>query len=301
MRAVVTGGTGLIGRELITQLNQPVLLSRSTASQNGAQVLAWQPEQEAAPLATAGQIDAVFHLAGEPVAGRWTADKKRRIADSRKLGTRNLVAGIASMTQKPKVLVSVSAVGYYGDRGDTELDEASDRGDGFLADVCADWEKEALAATAFGVRVVRVRIGVVLASGGGALAKMLPPFRVGLGGPLGNGKQWMPWVHIDDVVGILLHAAKTDAELGVLNAVAPHPVTNSEFTQALGQALHRPAFLPMPKLALHVLFGEMSEMLLGSQRVLPRRAERSGYQFHYTDLASALRDILHRPSESQAA
>jgi uncharacterized protein (TIGR01777 family) len=220
----------------------------------------------------------VFNLAGEPVAeGRWTDERKRRIRDSRVLGTRNLVAGLAGLTTRPRVLVSASAVGYYGDRGDQTLDETSSPGHGFLADVCVEWEREALAAERLGIRVVCVRTGIVLAHGGGALAKMLTPFRMGAGGKLGNGRQWMPWIHLDDEVGILLHAMK-DARLhGAINAVGPRPVTNAEFTRALGRAMHRPAFLPVPKTALRLAFGEMSEILTASQRVLPKEAERTGY------------------------
>jgi uncharacterized protein (TIGR01777 family) len=246
-------------------------------------------------------IDVVFNLAGEPVAeGRWTQDKKRRIRDSRVIGTSKLVAGLRELDRKPTVLVSASAVGYYGDRDDQELDETSEVGRGFLAEVCAAWEREALAAEALGVRVVCVRIGIVLARSGGALARMLTPFKLGAGGRLGSGKQWMPWIHLDDVVGVLLHAARNEVVRGAMNAVSPQPVTNAEFTRALGRALHRPAFLSMPKAALRIAFGEMSEVVMASQRVLPRVAESTGYNFRHPGLEGALAAALARSHRTAA-
>jgi hypothetical protein len=253
----------------------------------------WAPEAGPPSASAFHGVEVVFNLAGEPVAGgRWTAERKRRIRESRVLGTRNLVAGLAGMERRPRVLVSASAVGYYGDRGDEALDETSSPGHDFLADVCVEWEREALAAERLGIRVVCVRTGIVLARGGGALARMLTLFRMGAGGKLGSGRQWMPWIHLDDEVGILLHAMKDARIHGAINAVGPRPVTNAELTRTLGHALHRPTFLPVPETALRMAFGEMSEILTASQRVLPKEAERTGYAFKHADLAGALTAVL---------
>jgi hypothetical protein len=305
IKALITGGTGLLGRELLVKQQDSVVLSRDPArasrERGVGRAVRWDSASAPAPIEALQGIDIVFNLAGEPVAeGRWTEDKKRRIRDSRVLGTRNLVAGLRALDRKPEVLVSASAVGYYGDRGDEELDETSQAGRGFLAEVCSEWEREALAAEALGVRVVCVRIGIVLAPGGGALARMLTPFKMGAGGRLGSGKQWMPWIHIDDVVGVLLHAGRTAAIRGVMNAVSPEPVTNAEFTRALGRAVHRPAFLAVPMTALHIAFGEMSEVLMASQRVLPRVAERTGYRFKHAGLEGALAAVIAAPHRTEA-
>jgi uncharacterized protein len=297
MRTLVTGATGLVGTQLLSRIENAVVLSRrpDEAAQALGQVeaLAWNPEAGPAPLRALDGVEAIFHLAGEPVAeGRWTDDKKRRIRASRIVGTRNLIKGLAVSESRPKVLVSASAVGYYGDRGDEELDEHSTPGQGFLSEVCVDWEREAIAAEQLGVRVACVRIGIVLAPRGGALARMLMPFRLGVGGRLGNGRQWMPWIHIDDLVGIMLYASRNDAVRGPINAVAPHPVINADFTRALAQAVHRPALFPVPRAALRIAFGEMSEILLASQRVFPRAAEQSGYRFESPDLPRALANVI---------
>ena len=234
----------------------------------------------------------VFHLAGESVAeGRWTAAQKVRIRESRVIGTRNLVAGIARAEPRPRVLVSASAVGYYGDRGEEELTEASPPGDDFLADVCIAWEREARVAEQHGVRVVLARTGIVLGQGG-ALAKMLTPFKLGAGGPLGNGRQWMPWIHVADLARLYLHAADTTSIQGPMNAVGPDPVRNSEFTKALGRALHRPAFMPAPYLGLRLVFGEFAKVLFASQRVIPQVAIDTGFHFEYPQIAAALAEIL---------
>jgi uncharacterized protein len=297
MRTLVTGATGLIGRALVDRLESAVVLTRDPARAKNTfptvESYAWTPEAGPPPAAALDDVDVVFNLAGEPVAvGRWTADKKRRIRDSRVLGTRNLVAGLSAMANRPRVLVSASAVGYYGDRGDEELVETSPAGRGFLAEVCADWEREALAAANLGVRVVCARLGIVLAQGGGALARMLTAFRLGAGGKLGDGRQWMPWIHLDDVIGILLHASQDPRIQGAINAVGPRPVTNAEFTPSLARALHRPAFLTVPKLALRLAFGEMGEILTDSQRVSPKVTEQTGYAFQHADLDSALKAAL---------
>jgi hypothetical protein len=255
----------------------------------------------APPQALQG-AEVVFNLMGEPAAdGRWTAEKKRRIRDSRVVGTRHLVQGLAALDERPRVLVAASAVGYYGDRGDELLDERSSPGQGFLADVCIDWEREAMAAERLGIRVVCVRIGLVMSTAGGALAKMLPPFRLGAGGRLGSGRQWMPWIHIDDLVGILLHAGRSEALRGPVNGVVPAPVTNAAFTLALARAVRRPAVLPMPAFALNVAFGEMSGMLMASQRVMPTAALRSGYAFSHPDLGEALASLLGPEARRDAA
>ena len=306
MTALVTGGTGVLGTALIANLGQATLLSRDPARANrfgtSVKVHGWRPELEVPTPETLDGVDTVFHLAGEPVAeGRWTSEKKRRIHDSRVVGTRNLVAALAAGANHVKVLVSASAVGVYGDRGDQELDETSPAGDGFLAEVCQGWEREAMAAERLGVRVVCVRIGIVLAPRGGALAQMLSPFKLGVGGQLGDGRQWMPWVHIEDVVGSFLHAAAHEEIHGPLNCVSPHPVTNAQFTRTLAKTLHRPALLTVPKAALRIGFGEVSDVLLASQRVLPRVAERTGYKFSYPELAGALSAVTTATPSGAAA
>ena len=307
MHAVVTGATGLIGRALIRSLGSGVaVLSRDDGRAQrllgGVRVHRWAPEAGPAPAVALRGAGVVFNLAGEPAAeGRWTAEKKCRIRDSRVVGTRHLVEGLAALDERPRVLVSASAVGYYGDRGDESLDERSSPGQGFLADVCIDWEREAMAAERLGIRVVCVRIGLVMSTAGGALAKMLLPFRLGAGGRLGSGRQWMPWIHIDDLVGILLHAAQRDAIRGAINGVAPAPVTNADFTMALARAVRRPAVMPMPAFALNVAFGEMSGMLMASQRVMPTLALRTGYEFVHPDLDGALASLLAPQARRDAA
>lgn len=294
LKALLTGATGLLGRELLRHLPAPHVLTRSPEAlrstvDSAPQAWAWRAEAERAPTAAFEEVEAVFHLAGEPVAqGRWSAAKKQRIRDSRVLGTRNLVASIGNILPRPRVLVCASAIGYYGDRGDELLEETSAAGQGFLADVCRAWEAEALEAEKHGVRVVLARMGVVLAPRGGALERMRVPFRLGLGGKLGSGEQWMSWVHLDDAVGLLLHAATRKELRGPLNVVSPSPVTNQDFTRQLARALERPAVLPVPRLALSLALGEVSDVLLESQRVLPRVAQQSGYTFAYAELGPAL-------------
>jgi hypothetical protein len=300
MRAIVTGATGLVGRKLLSRLAHPAVLSRHAGAataklgRDDARVFAWDPQREPAPAEAFENIDTVFHLAGESVAqGRWTADKKARIRDSRVLGTRNLVATLCQLDRPPRVLVSASAVGYYGDRGDEILDETAWPGSDFLAQVSVDWEREALLAGDAGIRVVTVRTGIVLSKDGGALAKMLTPFRLGMGSPLGSGRQWMPWIHLDDLIGLLLLAAEREDLQGPLNATAPTPVTNREFTRALGRAVHRPTFLPaVPEAVLRLGLGEFAGVLLASTRAVPRRAEAAGYGFAHPRLDDALQKLL---------
>jgi uncharacterized protein len=306
MRALITGATGLVGKHLVGGLDDVVVLSRNPDQARRrlgkVEAHAWNPEGGPAPAEAIRGVEVVFSLAGEPVfEGRWTDEKKRRIRDSRVVGTRNLVSAIAASESRPKVLVSASAVGYYGDRGDEELDERSTPGDGFLAEVCVEWEREAMAAAQLGIRVVFVRIGIVLAPDGGALATMLTPFRMGVGGRLGSGRQWMPWVHIKDLVGVMLHASRNDAIRGPINAVAPHPVTNIDFTRTLANAVHRPAMLPVPRIALRLALGEVSDILLASQRVLPKVAENSGCVFEHPSLAGALDDVMTSVAQSSPA
>ena len=299
MKTLVTGGTGMVGPRLLRMLDQPVILSRNPERARekvghlAGRIIRWNPMAGPPPAEAFAGVEAVFHLAGESVAeGRWTAAQKARIRDSRVVGTRNLVQGIAQVSDRPRVLVSASAVGYYGDRGEEELTESASPGRDFLADVCVAWEKEALAAEKLGVRVVTERTGIVLGAGGGALAKMLTPFKLGAGGPLGNGRQWMPWVHVSDLARLYLHAAEHESIRGPMNAVAPHPVRNSEFTKALGRQLRRPAFMPAPYLGLRLLFGEFAQVLFASQRVVPQVALDTGFTFQYPDIAAALKEIL---------
>jgi uncharacterized protein (TIGR01777 family) len=306
MRTIVIGATGLIGTELIQRLGSAIVLSRDPerARQRlpAVEAHAWSPEAGPPPSGALQGVDTVYNLAGEPVAeGRWTNDKKRLIRDSRVLSTRNLIAGLAAQESRPRVLVSASAVGYYGDRGDEELDETSSAGRGFLASVCEEWEREALAAERLGIRVVCVRTGIVLSPRGGALARMMVPFRLGAGGRLGSGRQWMPWIHIDDVVGIMMHASQDDSIRGAINSVAPRPVTNTDFTTALGHAMQRPAFFPVPMGALRLAFGEMSEILTASQRAFPKVAERTGYAFKYAELGGALDAVLSTQANREAS
>ncbi|MEE2835100.1 MAG: TIGR01777 family oxidoreductase [Myxococcota bacterium] len=297
MKSVITGATGLIGMRLAQGLDQPTILSRNPERAQrlmpGAQAVGWAPEREAAPVSALEGRDVVFHLAGEPVAsGRWSDEKKRRIRDSRVIGTQRLLEGLAACEHPPKTLVAASAVGFYGDRGDTVLDESSSMGEGYLAEVCRDWETEALRAESLGIRVVCLRIGIVLAEDGGALEQMLPIFRLGGGGKLGSGQQWMPWIHVDDVVGLLLWSATNPEASGVYNGVAPEPVRNAEFTKSLAAAINRPAFMPVPRLGLRLLFGEKTSIIMASQNIQPRRALGDGYRFAFPQLDGALNTLF---------
>jgi uncharacterized protein len=281
MRVAVTGASGLIGTRLSSAL-------RARGDEVVGISLRSGPPS---PDALAG-CDAVVHLAGEEVAQRWTDKARERIRSSRVDGTRGLVQAIAGAEPRPRVLVSASAVGYYGHRGDERLDESAAPGDDFLAQVCIDWEREANAAAEHGVRVVTVRTGVVLSKSGGALAKMLPPFRLGVGGPVAGGRQYLPWIHIDDLVGIYVAAVDNEDWSGPVNAAAPEPVTNAEFSKALGRALHRPAIAPVPTFAIRLLYGDMAEIVTEGQRAIPARALQLGYAFVHPDLDEALADAL---------
>jgi uncharacterized protein (TIGR01777 family) len=302
MRALVTGATGFVGHRLLAHLQKPVVLSRNGAkaekelAQLSVKAFSWNPTQEPAPTEAFDGVDAVFHLAGESVAsGWWTSAKKVRMRESRIGGTRNLVATLAALPAKPKVLISASAVGYYGDRGDEILTESSSPAGDYLAELCQGWEREARGAEAHGIRVAMIRIGIVLGEKGGALAKMLTPFYLGAGAPLGSGRQYMPWIHIEDLVRMMLFAAEHEQVHGPLNGSAPSPVTNREFTKALGRALQRPTFMPpIPRFMLRLMFGEFGNILLTSQRAIPKAVEQAGFKFDYPELEPALQSIFKR-------
>ena len=298
MNVTVTGATGLIGSKLVAALkargDQVTVLSRNPekAQQSlGVEAHGWDPLSEPAPAAALSGRDAVVHLLGENVAQRWTAKAKKAIHESRELGTRNLVAGIEASSPRPAALVSSSAVGYYGKHGDERVPESSPAGSDFLAGVCVAWEREADRASELGLRVVKLRTGVVLDKTGGALKTMLPPFKAGVGGPVASGKQYMPWIHVDDVVGLYLAALDGDWS-GAYNATAPEPVTNKVFSKALGKALHRPAIAPVPAFALGILYGEMKEIVTEGQRAVPERPLAEGYAFQHPDLDEALSSAL---------
>ena len=292
MRVLMSGASGLlglaIGRALKADGAEVTGLVRGNAS--GPDQIRWEPGK---PLTLNSSFDVVIHLAGESVVGRWTAAKKARIRDSRVLGTQTLAEAVARMEVKPRVMIAASAIGFYGDRGEEVLTEDSTSGTGFLAEVSREWEAASEPAERAGVRVAHIRTGIVLSQHGGALKQMLLPFRFGLGGRLGDGKQWMSWIHIDDHVGAVRFVLDNENVGGPVNFTAPSPVTNAEFTTALGKALSRPAILPAPAFALRLAFGQMAdEALLASARVLPERLLGSGYSFRFRELGPALEDLL---------
>jgi uncharacterized protein (TIGR01777 family) len=301
MNILITGATGFVGRRLCEMLHQAGHTVRALSRDSVAakqrvphlkEVFPWNPLQELPPLQAFEGCDAVINLAGESIAGRWTAPKKQLIRDSRVLGTKNLVNALAQLSSRPKVLISASAIGYYGDRGEETLTEDAAPGSDFLAQVCRDWENEALKAESLGMRVVRLRIGLVLGRGGGTLQALLPLFRVGLGGPLGSGRQWWSWIHRDDLCRLIVQILANENVSGPVNATAPQPVRQKEFAQVLGRVLRRPAFLPTPAFALKIALGEFADGILASQRALPRRAQEMGYRFQFEELEGALREIL---------
>ena len=300
MKVTITGATGLIGSGIVRALQArgdavTVLTrdpDRARATLGDVEAHAWSLLDEPAPAAALAGRDAVVHLAGENVAQRWNDASRRAIRATREIGTRNLVAGLAAIEDRPGVLVSASAVGYYGERGDEPVTEDAPPGDDFLAHVCIAWEREAQAARELGLRVAMLRTAVVLDKNGGALSKMLPFFRLGIGGPVAGGRQYLPWIHVDDIVGLYLAALDDASWEGPINACAPEPVTNRDFSRALGRALRRPAFAPVPGFAVRVLYGDMAQIVTTGQRTVPMRALEHGYVFEHTDLEQALRDAL---------
>ena len=299
MRIAITGSTGLVGSALVPFLtagnNAVTHLVRAQSKQPSlGSSFVWDPLKGEVNTRALEGADAIIHLAGENIAaGRWNARRKTSIKESRLTSTRLLAKSLSQMPSPPRVFISASAIGYYGDRGEERLDESSSPGTGFLADVCREWEEATAPAASRGIRVVNLRIGMVLSPKGGALAKMLTPFRLGLGGVLGEGRQFMSWISIDDLIGIIYHALITESLQGPVNAVTPHPITNRDFTRILGSVLHRPTIAAVPAFAARLAFGEMADaLLLSSTRVTPKRLLDSRYQFRYPDLESALKHLL---------
>ncbi len=301
MRVLVTGASGFIGSALCDALlargDSVVGLSRDpqrARSTNPSVVWhAWEPTLERPPAAAFENVEGVINLEGEKINQRWTDEAKRRIMESRRTGTRNLIAAIAGLEQKPKVLVNQAAIGFYGDRGEAMVDESAGPGEGYDAEVVREWEAAAHEAEGIGLRLVIVRTGHVLDSSGGLLGELLTPFKLGVGGPIAGGRQYVSWIHIDDEIGILLWALDNEAVSGTVNSTAPNPVTNREFSHAIGRALGRPASVPVPGFVLDLKFGgEFGKVLRGGQRVMPRRALDLGYEFRYSDIDEALRNLL---------
>ena len=299
-RVLASGVSGPIGTALLPALRaagaQITRLVRPTSrrSSQDEATIAWDPEQPISASSVSG-FDAVIHLAGDSIVGRWTPEKKKSIRDSRVTGTNNLAQALAQANLKPAVFVCSSAIGYYGNRGDEVLTEESQPGQGFLPDVCREWEQATRTAADAGIRTVQIRTGVVLSPKGGALAEMIIPFKIGVGGRIGSGKQWMSWIDVDDMVGGILHVLNTEGIRGPVNFVAPNPVTNREYTKTLASVLSRPAIFPLPALMVRLAFGEMGEtVLLGSQRVQPSQLVSSGYSFHFKSLQPSLKNALSK-------
>jgi uncharacterized protein (TIGR01777 family) len=301
MKVLITGATGFIGRQVVLYLRDRghdiVVLTRNSETAPvrlpvACPIFSWQDIDQPPPEEAFAGVDAVVHLAGENIINRWTPSRKRKIIKSRIESTRQLVTAMQNLNHPPKVFVCASAIGYYGDRGDESLEESSEPGEGFLADLCRQWEEAARQAEGFGIRVVSLRIGVVLGHDGGALQPMLPPFRMGLGGPVASGRQWMSWIHVRDLAGLVLHAIETHSVNGPVNAVSPHPVINAEFTQTLASVLKRPHLFRVPGFVLKILMGEASQIVLASQRVIARKSD--GYEFVFPQLQAALDEICAR-------
>lgn len=295
MKIAVTGATGLVGQALLPALqakgHEPIIISRHPPAGG----VRWNPAQGNLDASTLSGCQAAIHLAGEPILGRWTKARRQAIRLSRTQGTRLLAESLARLKPAPKVLLSASAIGYYGISPEGEIDESAPAGKGFLADVCRAWEAATAPAEEAGIRVVHLRIGVVLSPHGGALAQLLPIFRAGGGGPIGAGQRRMSWIGLPDLVGSILHALETESLQGPLNLTSPHPVSNAAFSKALGEALQRPALLPVPPLALKLLYGQMAtETLLSDAAIVPRRLTQSGYQFAHPELPEALKAVLDR-------
>ena len=296
MNITISGASGLVGRRLLRVLGSEGhklhVLTRHAGTNlpQGVRLTVWDPES-LPPITSLESADAVIHLAGEPVAQRWTTEAKRRIRESRVGSTERLVEALSKLPRLPRCLLCASAIGYYGSRGDEILEESSPPGSGFLPEVCLAWEKAAQAASGLGVRVAVIRIGVVLDKRGGALGRLLAPFRAGLGGRLGSGHQWMSWIHAGDLAELFRFVLDGTLQ-GAVNGVAPFPASNAEFTQELARELKRPALLPVPEFLLKALLGDMSEILLASQRVAPRAAESTGFRFRFPQLGAALAELL---------
>lgn len=296
MKVLISGSHGLVGTALIKSLEtQGYEVSRLVRQlPHSESEIEWNPDRYSIAIARLEGFDTVVHLAGESIAeGRWNEEKKRRIRDSRVKGTKLLSDALANLERPPKSLICASAIGYYGDRGDELLTEESSPGTDFLAGVCVEWERATALAAEKGIRVVNARFGIILSKDGGALAKMLTPFRLGIGGRVGSGKQWMSWIALDDVVGAIEYALASDSLRGPVNFVAPNPVRNSEFTKTLGKVLSRPTLFPIPEFGVRLVFGEMADaLLLSSQRVEPRQLKNAGFKFQLTELGDALQHAL---------
>jgi uncharacterized protein (TIGR01777 family) len=297
-KVLVSGASGLIGSALLPTLKSSgwtvVSLVRGTDGNPSSDKIVWDPSQPLAPQIVSG-FDAVIHLAGETIMGRWSDEKKKKILDSRVIGTTNLCQALSQAEEKPKVFISGSAIGYYGTRGDEALTEASAPGTGFLAEVAEKWEEATMAAVQADIRTAHIRTGIVLSPKGGALKAMLPPFKLGLGGRTGSGRQWMSWIDLQDMVGAIHHILKNDLIQGAVNLVAPKPVRNADFARTLASVLSRPAIFPMPAFMVKTIFGEMGEaLLLGSQKVEPGKLISSGYPFRYRELRASLEGMLKR-------
>ena len=294
MKILITGASGLIGKALqksFAEKGYEMLLATRSEPKDDKHIQ-WNADTgfREEDLARLEGLDAVIHLAGENIAGfRWTEEKKKAIRDSRVFGTRSMIETFDKLNDKPKTFISGSAIGFYGDRGDDEMTESSPAGKTFLAEVCKEWEAESRRAEDLGIRTVLLRTGIVLSKDGGALATMMTPFKFGVGGVIGDGKQWMSWISLDDVVGIINYALENENVRGAVNLTSPNPVTNEEFTKTLGSVLYRPTFLPLPEFAVHMVFGEMGDaLLLDSTRVIPKRMKDAGYEFKYSELKTAL-------------
>ena len=303
MRVLVTGASGFLGSRvtdaLLARGDEVIALSRDPERARGANPTvrwhAWNATAERPPASALEGVDAVVNLIGEPIDQRWTEEAKQRIRASRERATKNLVDGLSAADPRPRALISQSAVGYYGDRGDAIVDESTPAGTTFDAGVCAAWEASARAAEELGLRVAVIRTGLVLDPSAGLLKQLLPPFRLGVGGPIAGGRQYMPWIHVDDWVRLVLWVFDGEDRAGTYNGTAPHPVTNAELSKTLGHVLGRPAVMPVPKLAMKLRFGsELGEVVTGGQRAVPRRALDAGFEFAHPELEPALRNLLDR-------